>query len=144
MADMMLADKAAFDAAVAATAADGAQALMIDFTATWCPPCQMIGPVFVAAAEANPTLTMKKVDVDANAEASQAAGIQCMPTFKIYKGGVEVEKMEGASKEKLEELVAKYKLWWWEPSRKPHDPSFFAVSLPAPVTTSHEIYKVSL
>ena len=97
MADMMLADKAAFDAAVAATAADGAQALIVDFTATWCPPCQMIGPVFVAAAAANPTLTMKKVDVDANSEAAQAAGIEAMPTFKIYKGGVEVEQLRGAN-----------------------------------------------
>ena len=51
----------------------------------------MIGPIFVAAAEANPSLTMKKVDVDANAEAAQAAGIEAMPTFKVYKGGVEVE-----------------------------------------------------
>ncbi len=35
---------------------------------------------------------MKKVDVDANAEASQAAGINCMPTFKVYKNGEEVFK----------------------------------------------------
>ena len=94
--DMMLADKAAFDAAVAATA--GGKPLIIDFTATWCPPCQRIGPVFAAKAAENANeVVMKKVDVDANSEAAQAAGINCMPTFKVYKNGAEVEKMEGAS-----------------------------------------------
>ena len=104
---MMLATKADFDAAIAATS--GGPALIIDFTAAWCPPCKMIGPIFVQLAGENTSLTMKKVDVDANGEAAQAAGIQAMPTFKVYKDGAEVEQMQGASKDGLEALVAKYK-----------------------------------
>ena len=103
----MLATKADFDAAIAATS--GGPALIIDFTAAWCPPCKMIGPIFVQLAGENTSLTMKKVDVDANGEAAQAAGIQAMPTFKVYKDGAEVEQMQGASKDGLEALVAKYK-----------------------------------
>ena len=56
---------------------------VIDFTATWCPPCQHIGPEFVKLAESGeyPNVTFVKVDVDANTEASEKAGITCMPTF---------------------------------------------------------------
>ena len=107
-ADMMLATKADFDAAVAATA-DGGKPLVIDFTATWCPPCKRIGPIYVNHVAGYPELILKKLDVDANAEGAQAAGIQCMPTFKVYKNGAEAEKMEGASDQGLIDLLNRAK-----------------------------------
>ena len=107
MADLYLADKAAFDAAVADTSE---RPLLVDFTASWCPPCQRIAPIFERLAGENAgSVTLKKVDVDNNAEAAQAAGIQCMPTFKVYKNGAEVEKMEGASEQGLNDLIARAK-----------------------------------
>ena len=107
MADLYLADKAAFDAAVAASSETP---LLIDFTASWCPPCQRIAPIFERLAGENAgSVTLKKVDVDNNAEAAQAAGIQCMPTFKVYKNGAEIEKMEGASEQGLNDLIARAK-----------------------------------
>jgi len=54
-------------------------------------------------------LVMKKIDVDQNAEGAQAAGIQCMPTFKVYKNGAECEKMEGASDQGLIDLLDRAK-----------------------------------
>ena len=82
---------------------------VIDFTATWCPPCQMIKPKFEEHA---PTVAeyaeLVKIDVDANADASQAAGISCMPTFQFYKGGAKIHEIQGADwegvKAKIEEL----------------------------------------
>ena len=95
-----------YDAAIAASTE---KPLIIDFTATWCPPCKMIGPIFEGYMEKTKgKLTLKKLDVDANSKASQAAGISAMPTFKVYKDGAEVEKLQGADPNKLKEMVERF------------------------------------
>ena len=48
---------------------------------------------------------MRKLDVDENAKGSEAANIDYMPTFKIYKNGAEVEKLEGADDRGLVNLL---------------------------------------
>ena len=58
---------------------------------------------------------MKRIDVDNNSEAALAADIECMPTFKVYKNGAEVEKIEGASEQSLVELLGRAQaswMWW--------------------------------
>merc|ERR1712097_24563 len=102
----MVETKEEFDALIA-----GDKPVIVDFTATWCPPCQRIGPVFVAISEEpdNADVVFVKVDVDANAKTAEAAGISCMPTFKMYKGGTEVDKLEGASEQGIRDLIAKRK-----------------------------------
>ena len=79
---------------------------VVDFTAAWCPPCQMIGPKFVELAEGGeyPNVAFHMVDVDANAEAAEKAGIEAMPTFLFYKGGAKVDELKGAN---LDTLKAK-------------------------------------
>jgi thiol-disulfide isomerase/thioredoxin len=59
-----VATKAEWDAQLAAA---GDKAVIIDFSAVWCGPCQMIGPVFVQLSEQFPGLVFLKVDVDTNA-----------------------------------------------------------------------------
>ena len=100
----MVATKAEFDALVA-----GDKPVVVDFTATWCGPCQRIAPEFAALADANPDLEFIKVDVDENEDTAAACGIQAMPTFHFYKGGAKVHEFSGASKEKIEEGIAKLK-----------------------------------
>jgi thioredoxin len=55
--------------------------VVVDFTATWCPPCKAIAPIFEALAAEEPDVVFIKVDVDANSETAQACGISSMPTF---------------------------------------------------------------
>ena len=56
--------------------------IVVDFTASWCPPCQMIAPRFDDLAnEHKDTCLLVKVDVDENEEIAENAGISCMPTF---------------------------------------------------------------
>ena len=87
----------------------GDKLVVVDFTASWCPPCQMIAPKYEEHAGAvKDYASLYKVDVDENEEAAQAAGIEAMPTFKFYKGGAEVHMIRGADwegvKAKIEEL----------------------------------------
>ena len=45
--------------------------VVVDFTATWCPPCQGITPKFATLAdELDGVVVLVKVDVDANSETS--------------------------------------------------------------------------
>merc|ERR1712173_505405 len=84
--------------------------VVVDFTATWCPPCRAIAPIFEQLAAEHADITFVRVDVDENEEASATAGISCMPTFQFYLDGKKVAQMEGADqnglKTKIGELAA--------------------------------------
>ena len=87
----------------------GALPIIIDFTATWCPPCQMIKPIYEQLAQQyQGKAILVKVDVDDRADIAQQFGITCMPTFIAFVGGQVKEKMEGANKVGLEAMIAKY------------------------------------
>ena len=89
----MLKTKEEFDAAIA----NPNKLVVVDFTASWCPPCQMIAPKFAELAEQlGDAAILVKVDVDENADAAQAAGISCMPTFQFFKDGVKIHEIQGA------------------------------------------------
>ena len=65
--------------------------VVVDFTASWCPPCQMIAPKYEGlAGEVADYALLYKVDVDENGDTAQACGIEAMPTFQFYKGGEKV------------------------------------------------------
>merc|ERR1711937_1007643 len=98
--------KAEFDAALKDA---GDKLVVVDFTATWCGPCQRIAPVFVKLAEEMPDVNFVEVDVDENEETAGACGIQAMPTFQFYKNGQKVHEFSGASEDKIREAIAKFK-----------------------------------
>ena len=87
----------------------GAKLVVVDFTASWCGPCQRIAPKYAELAEqyADDALLVK-VDVDENAELAARMGVQVLPTFVVLRDGEEVAKMSGADPAKLEALVKEH------------------------------------
>ncbi|EDQ84562.1 uncharacterized protein MONBRDRAFT_34641 [Monosiga brevicollis MX1] len=80
----------------------------IDFTATWCGPCRMIGPKFEAFAEEFTNVKCFKVDVDQASDVATELGISAMPTFHFFKDGEKVDELIGADVNKLKALFQKY------------------------------------
>lgn len=81
------------------------KACFIDFTATWCPPCKMIGPIFEKIAGQTLHAQFLKVDVDRLQPIAARYGIRAMPTFIVIKGGQKVGEMQGANPPGLTALI---------------------------------------
>jgi thioredoxin 1 len=70
--------------------------VVIDFSATWCGPCQRIGPIYAGLEHTFPSITFLKVDVDDAEELSESYSIQSLPTFVFLNNGVVYHRIEGA------------------------------------------------
>lgn len=69
---------------------------LVDFWATWCPPCRMQGPIVEKLSEEYiDQAKVAKVDVDSNQELATQFGIQSIPTLLLFKDGEIVNKFIG-------------------------------------------------
>ena len=84
---------------------NGSQPLVVDFWATWCGPCRMVGPVISELAEEyDGRITVGKCDVEENEDLALEFGVRNIPTIVFIKGGQVVDKIVGAQpKAKLQE-----------------------------------------
>jgi thioredoxin len=77
--------------------------VLVDFWATWCPPCKMIAPIIdKLALELAGKAKIGKLDVDNNPMTASRFHVQSIPTLIIFKEGKEVDRIVGAgSKEAM-------------------------------------------
>ena len=80
---------------------------IVDFWATWCGPCKMLGPVIEQLAdELEDKIPVGKVDVDECRELASEYGVMSIPTVIYFKNGLEVKRFVGVqTKEKLLEAA---------------------------------------
>jgi len=83
---------------------------MVDFWASWCPPCRKMLPVIdQIASETRGKIKVGKVDVDANGELANRFKVNGIPDILIFKDGIEVENLVGLrSGESLKQVLGKY------------------------------------
>lgn len=72
--------------------------MLVDFWATWCGPCQRLGPVIESLAEdyEDEGVVIGKVDVDENQALAVRYGVMNIPTVIIFKNGQEIARKVGA------------------------------------------------
>ncbi|KAI5596838.1 hypothetical protein POPTR_002G030000v4 [Populus trichocarpa] len=85
--------------------------IVVDFTASWCPPCKFIAPVFADLAKKFTNVTFLKVDVDELKPVAAEWEVEAMPTFIFLKDGKLVDKIVGADKDGLPALVEKHSVY---------------------------------
>ena len=75
----------------------GDKPVMIDFWATWCGPCRMLGPIVEEIAqEYDGKVVVAKCDVDEADEVAMQFRIRNIPTLMFFKGGEMVNRLVGA------------------------------------------------
>lgn len=79
---------------------------IVDFYATWCGPCKMLGPVFESVSEEVSDIKFVKVDIDKHEDLCREYKVMSVPTLILFENGKEVRRSIGfIPKEKLIEFI---------------------------------------
>lgn len=71
--------------------------VVVDFWASWCGPCKMVAPVLdEIAGEHKATLTIAKLDIDANPATARDYQVMSIPTMIVFQDGKPVKQIVGA------------------------------------------------
>lgn len=82
--------------------------VIVDFFATWCPPCRALAPLLDRFADQNAeTVKVVKVNTDSEEDLSAHYGVRTIPTLVAFKAGEEVRRaINPQSRGSLEALIA--------------------------------------
>lgn len=70
--------------------------VIVDFWGDWCPPCRAIAPLYERmSGEYAGKMGFAKLDIDRHPLTPNRFGVLGFPTFLVFQGGKEVERVIG-------------------------------------------------
>ena len=80
--------------------------VLLDFWASWCGPCRMVGPIVEEIARERTDVAVGKVNVDEEMELAMQFGVSSIPTLVVLKNGQTVARAVGyRPKSEIEKLL---------------------------------------
>ena len=70
--------------------------VLLDFWASWCGPCRMVGPIIDEIAAEHPEYKVVKINVDEEPKLASQFQVVSIPTLVVMKNGQIVQQSAGA------------------------------------------------
>lgn len=89
----------------AAVKTAGDNLMIVDYSTTWCGPCKVVLPKYVALSEKYPTVAFYKCVGDLSPDGTalmKAQGVRSVPAFHLWKKGGKVDTISGARIDEVE------------------------------------------
>ena len=74
--------------------------VLVDFNATWCPPCQALHPILEEMAEESDDYKIVSVDIDDEDALAEQYEVSSIPCLVVFKDGEEVDRKSGLQPKK--------------------------------------------
>src|SRR3970282_2360727 len=72
--------------------------VLIDFFATWCGPCKMLGPILKEVKDSlGDRISIIKIDVDKNQQIASQYQVRGVPTMILFQNGKQLWREPGVS-----------------------------------------------
>ena len=82
--------------------------VLVDFNATWCPPCQALHPILEEIADEGGDFKIVAVDIDDEKELAIKYGVSSIPCLIVFDRGEEVDRRTGLqSKKRILKMLRK-------------------------------------
>ncbi|KAF1334240.1 Thioredoxin 1, partial [Globisporangium splendens] len=87
----------------------GGKLVVVDFSATWCGPCQFIKPVYHQLSSQYHDVVFLEVDEAQNRSLISALGVRGFPTFHFYVSQRKVDELVGADQNALRSKIEQWR-----------------------------------